>query len=1185
METKFKNMNGYPLLTILGILLLVNFSDSYAEPYFGNQTIGDGTTNFNTLSSVAVDSSGNIYVLDQNNAISKLIKFDSTFSLVTSFGGGDGDIDNLNDPQRVAIDRAGNIYITNGTGTGNTLLKFDSSGTLISSFGTSGKVTAPNSGTFFAVEVDGQGNIYVSDNAGSDARILKYFSTGTRDISFGNGDGDIDHTGGVIQGIAIDNQGNLYAADDGIARIFKYNTLGSNGTVPSAIQKENTSNRFDAGSGLATDNGLSITVDNAGNLYVLDNTNQELTIFNKDLSSSRIVDNHDAPLTSSFDTPVDLDISVNGTLYYVDSSSSEVLISLERFLMKDTTFGTNGMLTGIHAGSSMFDIVGISGNNTGFYVGDDSNFGETRILRFFLNGTLDTTFATDGELDLSAANVCAITSSSSGELFVYDCDPAIRKYTPSGTVDTTWSGDGILSETEPTPNLDSPEGMVVDSSGNLYFSDVNTSKYKMRKFSSAGVEDNTWPLRANGTFSSFGGIAIDSSGSLYYADSGNQNITKFTSAGILDTTFNGTGSIGSDVAGDLFGHFKKLFGIAVDSIGNLFVSDGTFAGIAMFDATTGNHTLSTDRVDKADDDDVGFSTKKAYLWVDDDDNLYMADQTAGAGSSTGDRIVRWNQTSTPGYPTSVSATAGDGQVVLTWTAPTNTGRLSLLDYIVEYRSGSNIFQVFNDTFTSTTGATVSGLSSNTSYDFKISTINHLGTNTTGISSATPTGSQTTIDISTTTATFSSSVSIINMPSNSTNLTIITVPTGTSSTLSLDFPASRVNSTGAVIIDSALTIDGDNDVVFTKGTVIDGANDWDGVLAMPTITTVSVSGVTTGVAIQFGDIDGRLTFSEPVKITLTGESGKLAYITEFDNTQGEIITTCNSGTTPTNIPTSFPQACKIDSGSDLVIFTKTASTFSSGTSSSSGSSGGGGSGGGDRTAPLIGDILFLGDGIIDSTESKYMLQVGQSISFTFNIKENQGTGNLEHITLYVDTKKPDLSQDFKTTHIRWEGWNKPVSVNDPNEIFNSANIEVTPIDAVNSKVDINFAFAIPIDDVYLQLIAWDFSRNQIQEYYPSVLQVVNAESLVFETPESKTKPSNEFGMDSEPIFSWQIFNEWAGYSSDVVSDQEFLSDLGIGGEYMPDWLKNNYAKWLKDGSITQQDFVVAIKYLHEKNIIN
>ena len=211
-------------------------------------------------------------------------------------------------------------------------------------------------------------------------------------------------------------------------------------------------------------------------------------------------------------------------------------------------------------------------------------------------------------------------------------------------------------------------------------------------------------------------------------------------------------------------------------------------------------------------------------------------------------------------------------------------------------------------------------------------------------------------------------------------------------------------------------------------------------------------------------------------------------------------------------------------------------------------------------------------------------MGQSTTLTINVQENQGTNNLEHVTLYVDSRQPDLSQDFKTTHVRWEK-NSPVLINNPNGLLDSADIEITPIDAVNSKVRIDFAFAVPIDDVHLQLVVWDLSRNQIQEYYPSVLQVISTESIISETTKDTLDPISEPVMDAEPMFSWQVFNKWAGYSSDITSDEEFLSHLGMEGEYIPKWIKGNNAKWLKDGLISQQELVDAIKNLHERKIIN
>ena len=106
--------------------------------------------------------------------------------------------------------------------------------------------------------------------------------------------------------------------------------------------------------------------------------------------------------------------------------------------------------------------------------------------------------------------------------------------------------------------------------------------------------------------------------------------------------------------------------------------------------------------------------------------------------------------------------------------------------------------------------------------------------------------------------------------------------------------------------------------------------------------------------EFGDPDITLTFSIPVKLTLAGQAGKTAHITEGVTTS-EITTICNSPdpTAVSNIPTTFPQSCKIDSGADLLILTETASRFSTGTRSSdpsgpSGPSGGVSSGGSGST---------------------------------------------------------------------------------------------------------------------------------------------------------------------------------------------------------------------------------------------
>ena len=241
---------------------------------------------------------------------------------------------------------------------------------------------------------------------------------------------------------------------------------------------------------------------------------------------------------------------------------------------------------------------------------------------------------------------------------------------------------------------------------------------------------------------------------------------------------------------------------------------------------------------------------------------------------------------------------------------------------------------------------------------------------------------------------------------------------------------------------------------------------------------------------------------------------------------------------------------------------------------------GGSGGGDRSKPVISNSVDDSNNFLDS---RLVLEVNRPHTISFVVQENQGINNLEHVTVYFDTKKPDLSQDFKTTHIRWEK-NKTPTLNNPSGFLNNADIRVVPVDAITSKIDIEFSFAVPMESVDLQFVVWDLSRNQIQQYYSDAIQVIPEKSILSE-PEIDPEPIEKYEIEPEPLFSWNLFNEWAGYSTDSMSDKEFLLHLGIKDEKIPNWVKENNAKWLKNGYISQQDFLIAITNLHERHLLS
>jgi putative cell wall-binding protein len=85
--------------------------------------------------------------------------------------------------------------------------------------------------------------------------------------------------------------------------------------------------------------------------------------------------------------------------------------------------------------------------------------------------------------------------------------------------------------------------------------------------------------------------------------------------------------------------------------------------------------------------------------------------------------------SVPDAPTNVSATAGNTNALLTWTAPANDGGSPITDYLVNvYSNGSSVKTV--DTGSTTPSATVVDLANGTPYTFTVNAQNSVGYSTT-----------------------------------------------------------------------------------------------------------------------------------------------------------------------------------------------------------------------------------------------------------------------------------------------------------------------------------------------------------------------------------------------------------------------------------------------------------------------
>jgi len=562
---------------------------------------------------VYVDSSQNVYIADWTNNRIRKFQVGGTIATIVGTGSttyiGDGGLATnaaLNAPTNFCVDNTGNIYIadqnnhrirmvwnaaSNGTYTQGNIYTVAGIGSATYNgdgiLATSSAVNSPG-----GVFVDSANNIYIADC--NNRRIRKFVLGGNISSVAGTGGSGSTGDGGLAtsalfilpQDVFKDSSNNIYVADWNGNRVRMFTEGGNISTI--------------AGNGTSTYNGdgilatsaqlrpFGIYVDNSQNVYVAEWTNtNRIRRFQVGGNISTIAGNGTTTYTGD-GNPAGVALLNNprgnfrdsaGNTYFADTSNNRIrridattgIITTIAGTGSAGYSGDGGLATAAMINAPYGVCLDSSGSVV--YVAESNGH---RIRKININTGIITTIAGTGTAGYSGDGGSATSAmintpygiwpNSSGDIYFADLNNArIRKVdintgiitTVAGTGTVGYSGDGGPSA---SAKLNSPWGICIDNTGNIYIADTGNIRVRMiwnAASNTTYTQGNIYTVAGNGgsSYSGEGGLATaaslgslwgvctDSAGKVYIAGYLTNSIRVFSLGGNI-TTIAGTGIAG-----------------------------------------------------------------------------------------------------------------------------------------------------------------------------------------------------------------------------------------------------------------------------------------------------------------------------------------------------------------------------------------------------------------------------------------------------------------------------------------------------------------------------------------------------------------------------------------------------------------------------------------------------------------